>query len=217
MPTPASSKNLVFTLINQTFLSINSTTPELTAKCWLCYHSSPPFYEGAAIPGNFSTSNDTYNCRWERASWEGLTLAQVVSNGTCITNTLLKIPRGYAHLCQEIFSIEQGPQYIVPPNDTWWACLDGLTPCVYNLILQEHGFCVLVKVIPRLIYYRSDEFFHIWEQSSDPSLPKRSRREPTTAVTIAVLLGLGAVGAGTDISSLVLSNSRYHVLSATID
>ena len=31
------------------------------------------------------------------------------------------------------------------------------------------------------------------------------------------MLGLGAVGAGTGISSLVLSNSRYHELSATID
>ena len=127
------------------------------------------------------------------------------------------IPHEYTHLCWKIFPIERRPRYVIPPNDAWWACLDGLTPCVYNPVLQEHGFCVLVKVIPRLIYYWSDEFFHIWEQSSDPSLPKRSRQESITAVTIAVLLGLGAVGAGTGISSLVLSNSRYHELSATID
>ena len=43
VPTLVSSKDLVLTLINQTFLSLNSTTPELTAKCWLCYHTSPPF------------------------------------------------------------------------------------------------------------------------------------------------------------------------------
>ena len=75
-------------------------------------------------------------------------------------------------------------------------------------------------MVPCLVYYHSEEFFHLWAQSTstgDSTSLSHPRREPLSSVTISVLLGLGAVGVGTGISSLVLSNSRYTELSATID
>ena len=105
-------------------------------------------------------------------------------------------------------------------------CLDGLTPCLSASVFQNRKngekpeFCILIKMFPRLVYYRSEEFFHLWDQSTSTggsTSLSRPRREPISAVTLSVLLGLGAVGAGTGISSLVLSNSRYTELSATID
>lgn len=73
----------------------------------------------------------------------------------------------------------------------------------------------LVQLVPRLSYYASEEFLQLWE--SNPTSLSRSKREPITALTISVLLGLGAVGAGTGISSLILSQNRYAELRSTID
>lgn len=33
------TKSLILTLINQTFLTINATSPSVVNDCWLCYHS----------------------------------------------------------------------------------------------------------------------------------------------------------------------------------
>lgn len=47
----------------------------------------------------------------------------------------------------------------------------------------------------------------------------RSKREPVTAVTLGVVLGLGDTGTGTGIASLVTSQQnvqRYHELNAAI-
>lgn len=65
-------------------------------------------------------------------------------------------------------------QYLVPPNDTWGVCLDGLTHCLSASAFsaENSDFCILVQLVPRLIYYHSEEFFHLWDQSTDsfPSL-----------------------------------------------
>lgn len=214
----SSPQNLVLTLVNQTFLTLNATSPDLVDNCWLCYHSQPPFYEGIAIPGTFFPTNDSRHCRWQPGEWNGLSLSQVSGLGLCVT--LITPPLQYAHLCNLTLAPGKNSQYLLPPNDAWWVCLDGLTPCLSTETFSpiKSDFCILVQLVPRLIYYRSEEFFHLWDQSSDlsPTLV-RQRREPISAITISVLLGLGAVGAGTGISSLVLSKSRYQELSATID
>lgn len=37
------TKNLILTLVNQTFLMLNAISPDLLDDCWLCFHSQPPF------------------------------------------------------------------------------------------------------------------------------------------------------------------------------
>ena len=58
----------------------------------------------------------------------------------------------------------------------------------------------------------------MWDKSTDssPSLVYQPRK-PLIAITIPVLLDLGALGEGTGISSYVLSKSRSQELSVTID
>ena len=58
----------------------------------------------------------------------------------------------------------------------------------------------------------------MWDKSTDssPSLVYQPRKL-LTAITVTVLLGLGAMGAGSGISSYVLSKSRDQELSVTID
>lgn len=78
------TKNLILTLINQTFLTLNLTDPKFVEDCWLCYHSQPPFYEGIAVVGDFIPINDSHHCRWQPGEWNGLSLSQVSGLGLCV-------------------------------------------------------------------------------------------------------------------------------------
>jgi hypothetical protein len=90
---------------------------------------------------------------------------------------------------------------------------------VYHLehSCQRHLVTANVGAAPNT-FRRGFFFFHLWDQSADssPSLVQQ-QREALSAITISVLPGLGTVGAGTGISSYVLSKSRYQELSVTID
>lgn len=119
-------------------------------------------------------------------------------------------PTQYTHLFNWTISSDKDSSYLLPQNDTWLICLDGLTPCLATeaLSTDSSDFCVLVQLVPRLVYYHSEEYFHLWDQPHDSSLGlSRQQHEPISTITISVLLGLGAVGTGTGILSLVLSNS----------
>ena len=73
----------------------------------------------------------------------------------------------------------------------------------------------MTKFLPHLTVHLPGDFLRFWERGS--TLPSRHRREPITDVTFSVLLGLGAVGVGTGIASLVTSNQQYTQLSMAID
>lgn len=57
------------------------------------------------------------------------------------------------------------------------------------------------------------EFLQFWERGTSMCM----KREPITAMTLAVLLGLSAVWTGTRVASVITSQWSYHQLSAAVD
>lgn len=106
--------------------------------------------------------------------------------------------------------------YLQAPKYTYLACSTGLTTYVItSQFLKTKDYCVLVQLFPRLSIHEPETFLKSWEKGSD--MPHKVKREPVTAITLAVLLGLGAAGAGTGIASLVTSHQYYNQLSEAID
>ena len=91
----------------------------------------------------------------------------------------------------------------IPPENGWWASSAGLTPCAHQVALKTSlDFCVLVHLIPRLNYYSEEELQLRLETPGQ----YRAKREPITALTLTVLLGLGAIGTGSGIAALTLQD-----------
>lgn len=164
------TKSLILTLINQTFLTINATSPSVVNDCWSCYHSQSPFYEGFAVDAEVIPTNNSHLCRWQTGEWNGLSLSQVSGLGLCVVGS--DTPTQYTHLCNQTTSPDKDSSYLLPQNDTWWICLDGLSPCLATeaFSTDSSDFCVLVQLVPQLVYYPSEEIFHLWDQSHDSSL-----------------------------------------------
>jgi hypothetical protein len=62
--------------------------------------------------------------------------------------------------------------------------------------------------------HHAEDLLQFWE--SDTDLP-HDKREPISAVTLAVILGLGDTGTGTGIASLVTSQQQYTQLHPAVD
>ncbi|KAF0877641.1 ENV2 protein, partial [Crocuta crocuta] len=187
-----------------TFKVLNSTRPDLTESCWLCYNPKPPYYEGIATLNQYSTSNTSSECRWQQANTGRLILQSIMG----------QVPASHSHLCSHTEQILDNG-YIIPPNQGWWACSMGLTPCVHSAVLNHNkDFCVLVQLVPLVVYHANEE---IITSLNGSSYLMRTRREPITALTLTVLLGLGVTGAGTSISALATQSKNYQDLRMAID
>ena len=142
-----------------------------------------------------------------------MTVGSITDTGTCIGT----IPKTYQHLCNNNSvprtSLPNSThQWVLPPENGWWACSAGQTPCVHNAALNaSQDFCVLVHLIPQLNYYSKEEL----QPRLDPLGQYRVKREPVTALTLAVLLG--AIGTESGIAALTLQDEQYNQLRAAID
>ena len=76
--------------------------------------------------------------------------------------------------------------------------------------INNRDYCVLVQLFPNFSIHESDDLLKFWDRGA--SLPSHHKREPIVAVTLAVLLGLGAAGTGTRITALVLSQQNARQL-----
>ena len=84
---------------------------------------------------------------------------------------------------------------------------------VISVFLKKRDYCTLVRLVPRLTIHDPETFLNFCGRDTF----SRVKREPVTAITLAVILGLGAAGAGTGIVSVVQTNSHFNQLMAVVD
>ena len=207
---PVTDKDPLWQLLQATFQVINASNSNLTQSCWLCYGARPPYYEGIAINDTYTMSSSFNGCRYQHDAEVKLTLQSVKGQGLCIG----KVPESHRHLCVKTIQPTTSA-YVIPSNNTWWACSTGLTPCIHTQVLnRSQDYCVQVRLWPKIFYHTDTEIY----QSMEGGLPStRVKREPITAITLSLLLGLGVAGTSTGITSLVLQNQYYGQLRAAID
>lgn len=196
-------------LVREAFKVINATNPEATKSCWLCYDVAPPYYEGIAFIGAVNQTKDVNSYRWQQQPNVRLTLSAVTGQGLCVG----KVPPTHEHLCNQTWTNVSSSGFLLPPVDGWWACSSGVTPCVNLQVLSDTGdFCVLVQLVPRLIYHPYEELLSHWDKDS-----VRTKREVGVSLSILLGLGLHAAGAAAGTSALAVQHQAYHELSNAID
>lgn len=208
-PTILGTGDRLLDLIQGAYLALNTTAPEKTQDCWLCLISSPPYYEGIAVTGNY-TSQTSPQGRCLSTPMHKLTLSEVSGQGFCVGN----VPTTHLALCNQIHQPTEGNYYLAAPYGTYWACSTGLTPCISRAVLDTTSdYCVLVELWPRVIYHTSEYILNYAEQRS------RLRREPVS-LTLALLLrgvtmGELAAGIGTRTAAL-LETSQFKQLQSAM-
>nr|KAF6387451.1 hypothetical protein mMyoMyo1_007947 [Myotis myotis] len=135
--TPPPEVEPLISMVIGAYYVLNASRPDLTKSCWLCLDVEPPYYEGIAVKGNYTTATIVSSCRWQQTVAR-LTLQAVMGQGACVGN----VPPEQLHLCNETLTIPEEAVYLLPPKNAWWACSSGLAPCVHSLVLnsQKEGF-----------------------------------------------------------------------------
>ncbi|VFV38599.1 pol_mlvav ame: full=pol polyprotein contains: [Lynx pardinus] len=63
-----SDANLLWSTVVGAYHVLNTSRPNLTKSCWLCLDVRPPYYEGIAIKGNYTTASNSSSCRWQQTT-----------------------------------------------------------------------------------------------------------------------------------------------------
>ena len=206
-------------LAKAAFKALNHSNPRATQSCWLCYTLYPPFYEaiGLEVSCNLSTSSGPPQCHW-RKHRVGLTMKEVWGRELCLG----KVPLEKTPLCAQTVNLTELDQikWIVPEAGGWWECSHTrLSPCLYALVFNPNReFCVLVTVMPKILYHPEEAMYDYWAKETIDQLGKnRVKREPITTIMLANMFGLRIARAGTRITSLTMQNQGFTSLRAAID
>ncbi|NXM01884.1 ENV2 protein, partial [Tyrannus savana] len=124
-------------------------------------------------------------------------------------------PQHKRQLCVREVHYTAQAKWLIPADNTKWACSStGLTPCISLKVFDKSSeYCVQVTMIPK-IYYHAENYVYDSMTVPDHHLTKR---EPITALTIALLMLAGGARAGTGIASLVRQNKEFGALKVAID
>ncbi|NWX23424.1 ENV1 protein, partial [Aegotheles bennettii] len=123
------------------------------------------------------------------------------------------------HMCNQTLSdmtqLRGKTQWMLPARSGKWICkMLGVTPCIsikdFN---TTHDYCIQVLIVPKIIYHPK-EYVLNQQQITGHHLVKR---EPITALTVAVLLTVGGIRAGTGIASLTQQSSQLKTLRQAVD
>jgi hypothetical protein len=202
-------------MVNASIAAMHAANATQYEEFWVCFSSQPPFYEGVAVFGSTIATNDTNKLGWHPKSNEGLTLSQVSGLGLCLLGPSMLPPQALLEVCNQTIVVNATFHYLGAPNGTYIASFTGLTTYVVTqTFLAKRDYCVLVQLLPKLTVHHAEDLLQFWEVGTN--LP-RDKREPISAVTLAVILGLGAAGTGTGIASLVTSQQQYTQLSLDVD
>uniref|UniRef100_A0A8C9DBB9 Envelope glycoprotein n=1 Tax=Panthera leo TaxID=9689 RepID=A0A8C9DBB9_PANLE len=203
-------------LLTAAYEALNRSDPEATRACWLCYDINPPFYEAVGLAAPFSQSDEDSPaaCKWNRKG-PSLTLQAVTGSGTCIG----KVPSSHIQLCAQTSRPIGESKWMIPAPDSWWICSKtGLTPCVSRDVFNlSPEYCIMILIFPRVLYHRENVIYDLWTEGTEARESIRTKRERFTAITLATLFGLGAIGAGTGISSLAIQHRGFNSLRTAID
>ena len=174
---PSEPPNLSTQMLLAALMSLNTSHPNLTKSCWLCYDSKPPFYEGIGLNVMFSYSKkfSPKQCKWNTPR-KGITLKMVSGQGICIGSQPLAAQN--KQLCSTLTPLDKQHLWAIPAPNSIWAChTAGITPCVSIKHFNEaNDFCVQVIVIPRILYHTDDEVLLHFEAE----LPRQKRELLTT-------------------------------------
>lgn len=209
-PPPPGTGDRLINLMVGAYLALNYSDPSKTQECWLCLVSSPPYYEGVAVLGNY-TNQTTAPDSCSTSLGYKLTLSEVSGQGLCIGS----VPLTHRALCTVTKRAPTGEYYLAAPPGTYWACNTGLTSCISATVLnQSADYCVLVEIWPKVTYHKPEYMYSYYERQS------RFRREPLT-MTLALLIGgitLGgmAAGIGTGTTALI-ETGHFRQLQAAMN
>ncbi|NXP98950.1 ENV2 protein, partial [Vidua macroura] len=81
------SENPLWTLMKASYQALNTSNPNATKHCWLCYDIKPPFYEaiGVTDPATMDNESNPRQCLWsQKRQKQGITLQHVTGKGRCI-------------------------------------------------------------------------------------------------------------------------------------
>ncbi|NXP98951.1 ENV1 protein, partial [Vidua macroura] len=108
----------------------------------------------------------------------------------------------------------ENSKWLIPANGTKWVCSrSGVTPCLsLKVFNRTEEYCIQVAIVPWISYHTEEFVYNRWESGL-----YHQKREPISALTIATLITLGAVGAGRGITSLVKQGQGFQSLRTAVD
>lgn len=186
-------------------------------ECWICFSPAPPFYEGVAVHGTPILYTDPNLLPWGVHNEHAITVGQIIGSGLCLHPNGTRMPHEMSSTCNDSMliypsptpSLDQ-PRFLLAPNGTYFACASGLTPhIIIDDFYLSNDYCVLILLLPRLSVHHTEDL--LAARMTGPGYA-RHKREPVTAITIGLLLAVGATGAGTGIASLVETQGQLRHL-----
>ncbi|XP_071063861.1 nuclear valosin-containing protein-like isoform X11 [Dasypus novemcinctus] len=214
---PTKYSSPLINLIKASYVSLNSSHPNLTRSCWLCLSPSLPLYDPLAIPAPLfisSTDDSPSSCNWDQSTHISLTFTHISSKGICIHPRSSHTPS--LTVCANYTSPHISAKYLVPLNTTQWLCSStGLTPCLSVATLNKtKETCVLILLTPRVIYRTPLHFFEAFDHTQEAIY--LHKREPITAVLTVTTL-LATAGAATGVAALATQTSALQNLRQAVD